>query len=298
MRGYATGQNETRPKWGIVALGPLAATYRPWVEGGAETTYRPPVKVASRKGVLMSDYQGYVTDEAWLQEYNRFQTRYKTAPRKSDLDLSALVKSITGDKPKRLLDLGCSTGNLLRTIRSGADGKPISYVGADLAEPSVKEAAADSDLKDMRFHVWDATDIPAGEKFDIVVMSAVAFMLDETAFAKMLGSVCRSLNPGGTFIAWEPCCTLPDYRARVEEHSPYYNGRPHWITIRSHNIVERQAKDAGFASVRLVPFTPPDMPRPPESAYLTSYTTNIPGDGPRSTRGYVILPWAFIVATK
>jgi SAM-dependent methyltransferase len=189
---------------------------------------------------MASHYQDYVSDAAWLQGYDRYQQVYKVKPRKSDVDLASIVAEVARGKdgPVRLLDIGCSTGNLLRVIRAATHDSDMSFVGADLAASSIEAARAEPDLADMRFELWDVTQLPDGERFDIIVMAAVAFFLDDAEFSKALTSIHRALKPGGVFIAWELVSTYPDYRVSMVEHSPFYNGRPHHINIRSLNMLE------------------------------------------------------------
>lgn len=246
----------------------------------------------------MPHYQTYAAGGAWVDGYNRYQSKYKTTPRKSDVVLASIVNELEGSGPLRLLDIGCSTGNLLRTIKLVADGRPMSYVGADISKSSIDEASRDPDLGGIDFHLWDVNEIPQHETFDVIVMSAVAYIFDDASFSKMLRSVYSALRPGGTFIAFELVCDLPDYRLTIEERSPFYDGKPHYLNIRSKNMVEREMLQTGFDQFRLMPFSPPQMPRPPDDAYLTSYTIDVPEDGPRSVRGYIITPWAFAIATK
>jgi SAM-dependent methyltransferase len=252
----------------------------------------------------MSSYQAYVDDKAWLRDYDAYQDTYKVKPRKSDIDIAALIAKVARAQartnksgPIRLLDIGCSTGNLLRVIRAATVGLDMTFVGADLAESSIAQAKATPDLSEMRFELWDATALPAGEKFDLVVMSAVAFFFSDDEFTRMLKSVRTCLNPGGSFIAWELVSELPDYRVDIEEWSPFYNGRSHLIQIRSLNMIESEAKRLGFKSVALHPFTPPVLGKPDVEHYLTSYTVDVPGEGRRAVRGCVILPWGFLVAS-
>lgn len=245
-------------------------------------------------------YQGYVADKAWLAEYDAYQATYKVAPRKSDVDLADLVANIARSKegPIRILDIGCSTGNLLRVIRAATHGVDVTFVGADLAESSIAAAKADPDLAEMTFCLWDATALPDGETFDIIVMSAVAFFFDDDDFHKALQSIHRALRPGGAFVAWELVSTLPNYRVDIEEWSPFYNGRSHTIQIRSLNMVEQQSTALGYSRVELHQFEPPVLGKPDVSHYLTSFTVEVPGEGRRAVRGCVILPWAFLVVWK
>ena len=63
-------------------------------------------------------YREYVTDQAFLREYNAYQAKYAHEIRESDKVLIELVRAIVkghdnAEGRLRLLDVGCSTGNLL-----------------------------------------------------------------------------------------------------------------------------------------------------------------------------------------
>ncbi|MDP2323911.1 MAG: hypothetical protein Q8N51_07775, partial [Gammaproteobacteria bacterium] len=63
-----------------------------------------------------TSYGHYVTDEAFLRDYNAYQAKYAENIRESDKVLLRLVSDIVsraGAASLSLLDIGCSTGNLL-----------------------------------------------------------------------------------------------------------------------------------------------------------------------------------------
>ena len=63
----------------------------------------------------MPEYERYVNDEKFLAGYNEYQSKYANDMRESDRVILALVAN--HGRGASLLDIGCSTGNLLRHIK-------------------------------------------------------------------------------------------------------------------------------------------------------------------------------------
>src|SRR5580704_16229199 len=92
-------------------------------------------------------YRSYVTDEKFLSEYNSYQRRYAHTMRESDKVLVALVKDIvdrSAGRPLELLDIGCSTGNLLLHIKNMVPS--VNLTGGDLALSSIDECRRNPSL--------------------------------------------------------------------------------------------------------------------------------------------------------
>ena len=70
-------------------------------------------------------------DGAMLARYDDYQQRYRDSIRESDKVLIDLIREAAAGRPARLLDIGCSTGNLLRHIRRLVPG--LDLHGGDLA---------------------------------------------------------------------------------------------------------------------------------------------------------------------
>ena len=83
-----------------------------------------------------SSYQNYVTDEQFLSDYNSYQAKYAANIRESDKVMLAILRDVIAkyekkDKPLRLLDVGCSTGNLLLHLKYHFP--ELDLTGGDLA---------------------------------------------------------------------------------------------------------------------------------------------------------------------
>src|SRR5260221_325307 len=75
--------------------------------------------------------------------YDEYQKRYKEEPRESDkVLLSMIAEAIEGREKPRLLDVGCSTGNLLSHISRRFSWDRLALVGGDLLPKSCEIASA------------------------------------------------------------------------------------------------------------------------------------------------------------
>src|SRR5262245_57294913 len=98
-------------------------------------------------------------DDAFVRTYNEYQSRYSVTVRESDKILIETVRRIVAARGLEgipsLLDVGCSTGNLLRHLRRLASS--LKLTGVDLAPSSIAEARQDPALHGVDLQVRDAT---------------------------------------------------------------------------------------------------------------------------------------------
>src|SRR5882672_9444997 len=90
----------------------------------------------------MPEYERYVRDEKFLAGYNEYQSKYANEMRESDRVILGLIAD--HGRGSTLLDIGCSTGNLLRHIKRAFPA--LALTGGDLAESSLTIARADREL--------------------------------------------------------------------------------------------------------------------------------------------------------
>jgi ubiquinone/menaquinone biosynthesis C-methylase UbiE len=150
----------------------------------------------------------------------------------------------------RILDLGCGTGIVARTLRSRL-GAATDIVGVDASAAML--AKARQIAPDMTWHEADATKLPFDDHaFEIVVcQQMLQFVTDRGA---ALREIRRVLVPGGRLVGatWRARHELPLYEALgvvAERHL----GTPHEKRFALGNDAElRQLLDeAGFSDVRL-----------------------------------------------
>ena len=251
----------------------------------------------------MSDqfhYQDYVTDEAFLRDYNAYQAKYANQMRESDKVLVGIVRDILdkrpdSSRPPRLLDIGCSTGNLLLHLKRLLPG--VELVGGDLAESSLAECRANLELEGIRFERLDILDLPQNQRYDVIVVNAVLYMMEDEQFVAALKSMANVLQPGGSALIFDFFHPFEQDLSIIEVSKTHPNGLR--LRFRPMSTVTRILENTGLTKPQFRPFTLPiDLPRNPDSSELISYT--IPtADGTRLPfRGTLFQPWCHLSATK
>lgn len=240
-------------------------------------------------------YKEYVADEAFIEDYSVYQRRYAEQIRESDKVVIDIVSELAGDRPGlRVLDIGCSTGNLLRHLRRLVPG--LELTGGDLTPAVLDQCRADPELEGISFAEIDLLDLPHGQ-FDVVVANAVLYLMGDEEFARAAASVSAALRPGGSLVAFDffhPFEQLLEIRETSRTHPdglmlhfrPYYAAR---------EVLGR----VGFTQVEFRPFAIPiDLTRPDDDGELISYTRSTADDERLLFRGTLFQPWCHLVAQK
>ncbi|NJL54858.1 MAG: class I SAM-dependent methyltransferase [Leptolyngbyaceae cyanobacterium RM2_2_4] len=244
-------------------------------------------------------YQDYVTDEAFLASYNDYQSRYAERIRESDKVIINAINEIIAKNPgKRLsvLDIGCSTGNLLLHLSRLAPG--ADYLGGDLAESSLKVCRNNVALKGIEFKRLDILELDDDIKYDIVVANAVAVYFTWPEYERCLKSVFNALKPGGTYIVFEwmhpySCQDLTIYESSL--------GHPGGMRIcfRPIQKVNQKLIETGFSKAVFHPFQMPyDLHKPGYEEEVVSYTETLQSGERLTFRGALYQPWCHMMAYK
>jgi SAM-dependent methyltransferase len=250
----------------------------------------------------MSDeftYQEYVTDAAFLAEYNAYQAKYAQQMRESDRVLIELVRDVIARRQAataiRLLDIGCSTGNLLLHLRRVFPDMDLS--GGDLAESSLADCRANPALKGVTFRTLDILDLPSPPQYHIVTVNAVLYMMTDEQFTTALRSMANVLEPDGTLILFDFFHPFEQDISITEVSRTHTNGLR--LRFRPMSSAARALHAAGFREPRFQPFTLPiDLPRHPDDGELITYTVAA-HDGRRLPfRGTLFQPWCHLTARK
>jgi SAM-dependent methyltransferase len=228
--------------------------------------------------------------------YLAYQARYAAQPRESDRVLVEIVDRLTrGRDGATVLDLGCSTGNLLRHLRRARPD--LALVGGDLMESHLEACRRDPELADLPFAVMDALDLGVESAYDVVVVNAVLYLFAPSELERALTSIARSLRPGGHLVAFDLFHPFGQELTITEASATHPEGLT--LHFRSYGAVGAALARAGFGTPEIAPFAiPVDLPRPGDDADIISYTVPA-ADGRRLLfRGALFQPWCHAVAPR
>src|SRR3546814_17374343 len=90
--------------------------------------------------------------------------------------LNEVARIAEGRHDISVLDIGCSTGNLLYHLRNLLPG--LRLEGADLALQSIEQCRSDPDLSGIYFIIRDLCNLPTDAGYDLIIANAVAVYLD------------------------------------------------------------------------------------------------------------------------
>lgn len=241
-------------------------------------------------------YFDYVNDEDFIESYNEYQARYAERIRESDKVLVSLVSDAVARSDAtrpRVLDIGCSTGNLLLHLKNMVPG--ADYVGGDLAESSLGQCRANPALDGIAFETLDVTDLPA-DAYDIVVVNAVLYMFDEAQYDRALRSIAGSLRSGGTAIIYDFAHPFEHQNITIDETSVMHPDGLR-LCLRPMKYIAEHMRAAGFAEPEFRPFELPiDLPRPGYDEEVVTYTVKDEAGHRMMFRGTIFQPWCHIVA--
>jgi len=245
-------------------------------------------------------YQDYVTDKSFLDEYNAYQARYASQMRESDKVLLGLIKQSlakrdSGSGNMRLLDVGCSTGNLLLHLKRLLP--ELELIGGDLAESSLQECRANPELAGIGFEVLDLLNLPQTMSYDIIVINAVLYMMEDAQFGQALKSVAGALKLGGCMIVFDFFHPYPQDLHILEVSKSHPAGLR--LRFRPMAMAENSLAIAGFGSVEFRPFTLPiDLAPSGGEGDLITYTVPAADSRRLPFRGTLFQPWCHLTAVR
>jgi SAM-dependent methyltransferase len=243
------------------------------------------------------NYREYVTDAAFLRDYNAYQAKYAKQMRESDKVLVAIIRELlaAGRARRRLLDIGCSTGNFLLHLRRLVPN--LELTGGDLAESSLAECRANPDLRGISFKALNILQLPPGERYDIIVVNAVLYMMEDADFQQALKSMAAALEQGGSIVVFDFFHPFEQDLSIMEVSKTHPKGLR--LRFRPMSSTIRMLEAAGFAGAQFRPFTLPiDLPRNSDDSELISYTVTTKDDVRLPFRGTLFQPWCHLSARK
>ena len=241
-------------------------------------------------------YKDYVGDEAHMAAYAEYQRKYSHQIRESDRKLISLIARHVGDgRGKELLDIGCSTGNLLRHLKHAIP--QLQLEGADIVASIIAANSDAPDLKGIRFSVLNMLEMPADRQFDVVVANAALMFLADHEFERAVENLGRAVRFGGLFAAFDLFHPFEETVSVVERSQAHPNGLK--MAFRSYEEVRRALAKAGLHAPEFFPwFMPMDLPRPSDPADLTTYTIKSDQGERLSFRGVLYQSWCHMTALR
>jgi SAM-dependent methyltransferase len=246
------------------------------------------------------NYHDYIGDNTFLGQYNAYQTKYAGQMRESDKVLIELVREIvgkhdSGEERTKLIDVGCSTGNLLLHLKRQLPA--LALTGVDLAESSLDLCRSNPDLEGVLFEKVDLLTLGKEASFDIITINAVLYMMEDQQFETALGSLAKALRPGGVIIVFDFFHPFPHDLHIIEMSRSHPAGLR--LRFRTMGLVEPLLHKAGFKNVVFRPFTlPMELPPSGGSDDLITYTVATREGAYLPFRGTLFQPWCHLTAVR
>jgi SAM-dependent methyltransferase len=236
----------------------------------------------------VTGYRDYVGDDAHMRVYAGYQQRYAGTVRESDKVLLELVRD-AAPAGGSLLDVGCSTGNLLRHLL----GSGLELHGADMAPDIIAADQADPALAGIEFHVADMLELDLGRTFDVVTVNAALMFFTPEELRAAIARLATAVAPGGWLIGFDFVQAFEQELEIVETSVEFPAGLR--MFIRSQKSVRSALTDAGLVDPQFTAF---EIPLSIEhSGTLTDIRTWTPAPG-LSFRGSLFQPWCHFSARK
>lgn len=245
-------------------------------------------------------YQDYVCDQSYMDAYSQYQRKYARNMRESDRILITIIERILGDEaPDRkrfsLLDIGCSTGNLLLHLKYALPQLDLS--GGDIVASIVAECRANPDLAGIQFSEMNMLNMNCERQFDLVVANAAMPFFTQAEFGQALANISAVTKPGGWFVAFDWFHPFEQDITVVEKSRNFSQGLEYHFW--SYTTVKAAIGKVGLGNPNFQPFyMQTDLAKSADLANINSYTIRS-DDGQRLCfRGSLFQPWCHLVAQK
>jgi ubiquinone/menaquinone biosynthesis C-methylase UbiE len=229
-----------------------------------------------------------------MRAYAAYQERYADSLRESDRVLIELVRE-HATPGASLLDMGCSTGNLLLHLSHLVP--ELELHGADMVAEIIADCRADERLAGIEFYEQDMLDLQLDRTFDIVTANAALMFFTTEELRQALGQLGSIVAAGGHLVVFDYVQPFDVGLEIVETSRAFPQGLRFFF--RGEREMRELLAAAGFEDVTLHPFhIPIDLPRPEDPADLRTWTRRTPEGTGLSFRGGLYQPWCHLVARK
>jgi SAM-dependent methyltransferase len=235
-------------------------------------------------------YRDYVEDVAHMRTYAAYQQRYAEALRESDKVLIDLVRAHVRPGAS-LLDVGCSTGNLLLHLSRLLP--ELELHGVDLVAEIIEADRSDAALAGIEFGVADMLALDLGRTFDIVTVNASLMFFTPDELRAAIAGLGAVVAPGGALIGFDFVNPFDQELELLETSAGFPDGLR--MFMRSERAWSAAIADAGLADPSFSAFEIPlEIQRPDDVTDIRTWT---PAPG-LSFRGSLFQPWCHFTTRK
>ncbi|HYF03362.1 MAG TPA: class I SAM-dependent methyltransferase [Patescibacteria group bacterium] len=255
-------------------------------------------------------YQDYVknyveqdSETSLMKRYGQYQEKYVANMRESDRVIVAMIAAEM-ERQKRndlaVLDIGCSTGNLLFHLKNIFPD--LKLTGGDLSQDAIDACKSSERLQGIVFKKMDFLAIEG--EYDIIIANAASFFFSWEEYNGAMASVAKALKSGGIYISFDLMHPFKHQDIQITETTRTHT-KGVTLYFRPYARVEEILKDNTFKEISFknfdIPIDLPFIPANDESDGfddLLSYTKKTEGGERLLFRGALYQPWCHMSARK
>jgi SAM-dependent methyltransferase len=243
----------------------------------------------------LSSYGEYASGE-----YLEYQKKYAGQIRESDRVIIEMVRDIVERRgsqpgPLSLVDIGCSSGNLLLHLKHQVPG--VVLTGGEVYPKIVEECRKNRALSGVKFEEMDLLKLNRRREFDIVVANAVCCLFDEEGFDTAVANIADALRAEGRLIVFDWFHPYQQELTIIERSQTHPEGLE--IRFRSYGRVRMTLEKNGFSRISFRPFRIPiDLAKPADDSDISSHTVRTESGERLIFRGTLFTPWCHVLAGK